>query len=69
MIGQPIIAFMSSLHGATMVAVLSLICIIGLVIYSMDGHRNALFWLVGFMIVVGVIIAISAEGQAWFAGA
>jgi hypothetical protein len=69
MIGQPVIAFMASLHGASMVAILSLIVIIGLVIYSMDNHRVALFWLIGFMIVVGVIVAIATEGQAWFAGA
>jgi len=69
MIGQAINAFLQSLHGTTMVAILSGILIVGLIVYSMDDHRRALFWVIGFMIVAGVIIAVTSEGQAWFAGA
>ena len=69
MIGQSLNAFLQSLHGTTMIAILSAILIIGLIEYSMDDHRRALFWVIGFMIVAGVIVAVTSEGQAWFSGA
>jgi predicted membrane channel-forming protein YqfA (hemolysin III family) len=69
MIGQPIIAFMQGLHGTTMVAILSLIAIVGLVLALTTSHERALFWFVGFLVVAGIVIAVASEGQAWFAGA
>ena len=66
-IAGPLTAFMQSLNGFTMATILSAILLVGLIVYSMDGHRNALFWLVGFMIVAGIVVAVAAEaGAGWF---
>ena len=62
----PLTAFLQSLNGVAIATILSAILLVGLIVYSMDGHRNALFWLVGFMIVAGVVVAVAAEGAAWF---
>ena len=62
----PLAAFLQSLNGVAIATILSAIVLVGLIVYSMDGHRNALFWLVGFMIVAGVVVAVAAEGTAWF---
>lgn len=69
MIGQPTTAFLASLHGTAMVAILSLVAIVGLIIALTNGHREALFWFVGFLVVTGIVIAVASEGQAWFSGA
>lgn len=65
-IAGPLLAFLQSLNGMAITTILSAILLVGLIIYSMDGHRNAMFWLVGFMIVAGVVVAVAAEPAAWF---
>lgn len=67
MIGAPIVAFLASLHGVTLVSILTAILILGLILNMLDGGRHALYWVVGFMVVSGIIVAISS-GAAWFAG-
>ena len=71
MIGQPITAFMASLHGAPMVAILTALAVIGLLAVKIDAgnHRNAMMWFIGFLVTVGILVAVASEGQAWFAGA
>ena len=71
MIGQPVIAFMASLHGASMVAILTALAIIGLLAVKIDAgnHKNAMMWFIGFLVTVGILVAVASDGAAWFAGA
>lgn len=71
MISQPITAFMANLHGAPMVAILTSLAVIGLLAVKIDGgqHKNAMMWFIGFLVTAGILVAVGAEGQAWFAGA
>ena len=70
MIAGPINAFLQSLHGANLAAILTALAIVGLLAVKIDAgnHQRAMMWFIGFLVTVGFLVAVAGEGTAWFAG-